>query len=175
MSLHAFDNAASRFAIGKLPGEIPAEEVRHALLRRGLALWQDLRGQRLFPSRGQASPRALGLLLRNTVFVKVLDGGDDFQIRVVGDVVTAAQDVPLQGLTTAAIEPILPGYGKALHQLYSRACAIKAPIALRGPMVRRSRLGQIFREYLLLPLGERDDAVDHLLSFIAYLSPHECG
>ena len=173
MSLHAIENTPSFPPSGDLPGEIPADAVCHALVRRGLALWRELRGQRLFPSRSQTSPRALGPLLRNTVFVKVLGGGEEFQIRVMGDVITAAQDFPLQGLTTAAIDLVLPGYGRTLHGLYSRACTTRAPVALRGPLVRKSRLGQVCREYLLLPLGETDAAVDHLLSLIVYLSPSE--
>lgn len=175
MSLRAVDNAATPPASGGLPGEIPAGEVGHALLRRGLALWNDLRGPRRFPSRSQISPRVLGALLRHTVLVKVLDDGGEFEVRIVGDAIAAVQDVPLQGLTTSGIDRKLPGYGTLLRQFYMRGCNAKAPMALRGPIQRRTLSRTLHRELLLLPLGDDDAAVDHLLSLVVYLPPQRAA
>lgn len=147
-------------------------DVQSALLRKGLALWQTLRGARLFPSREQMSPRALGPLLRNTILIKVLDGGRDFQVRIIGDAIVAVQNDPVQGLTTAEIDKMLPGFGKLLHKNYSIVCTAKAPIAMRG-LFRRDADKRVFhREHLILPLGNTDDAVDHIVSLIVYTNPY---
>lgn len=152
--------------------EIEPCDVQTAQLRKGLALWQELRGTRLFPSRGQMSPRALGPLLRNTILIKVLDEGREFQVRIIGDAIVAVQNDPVQGLTTAEIDKLLPGFGKLLHKNYSVVCTTKAPIARRGLFLREADERAFYREHLMLPLGETDEAVDHIVSLIVYASPH---
>jgi hypothetical protein len=148
------------------PAEVEAPPLRHAL-----ALWRDLRGDRLFPSREQMSPRVIGPLLRNTVLIKVLDGGRDFEVRIIGDAILAVQPEPTPGQTTREIDARLPGYGAALRSLYCQVCSEKKPTARRG-RYRREADGLTFhREHLLLPLGASDEAVDHLISFIVFTQP----
>lgn len=147
-------------------------DVQTAPLRKGFVLWQELRGTRLFPSRGQMSPRVLGPLLRNTILIKVLDEGREFQVRVIGDAIVAVQNDPVQGLTTAEIDKMLPGFGKVLHRNYSIVCTAKAPRAMRGLFQRDADKRMFHREHLILPLGNTDDAVDHILSLIVYTNPY---
>ena len=156
---------------GIIPGVIAPTELDDPLLLKGLALWNKLRGERAYPSRQQMSPRALGILLRQVILIKVLDGAKEFQIRIIGDGVLAVQSDPFQGLTTAEIDAMVPGYGDGLHQMYSHACEVKVPLAFRGRLKREGD-GRVFhREHLLLPLGETDAAVDHLMSVVVYLQP----
>lgn len=157
-----------RSADRPLSGEIALSQVQNALLRKGLALWQSARGPRRFPVRHQMSPRALGPLLRNTALIKVLEDGAEFQIRIIGDAILAAQGDHVQGMTTAEIEDQLPGYGMLLHRIYSRVHRGSEPLAFAGEF-RREADGKAFdHEHLLVPLGESDDAVDHLMSFVVY-------
>jgi len=152
-------------------GRIDPETVETPELRKGLALWHALKGARRFPSRHQMSPRALGGLLRHTILIKVLDRQNDFQVRIIGDAIMAVQTDPLRGLTTAQVDERLPGYGAGLRRMYDYVCATKAPIAFRGELCREAD-GRVFhREHLLLPLGDTDDAVDHLISFVVYIEP----
>jgi hypothetical protein len=152
-------------------GRIDPEAVETPELCKGLALWHTLRGARCYPSLQQMSPRALGALLRHTILIKVLDRENEFQVRIIGDAIMAVQTDPLQGLTTAQVDELLPGYGAGLRRMYSYVCATKAPIAFRGEL-RREADGRVFhREHLLVPLGDTDDAVDHLISFIVYIEP----
>lgn len=154
-----------------VPGRIDPASVETAALRQGLALWRELAGERLFPARHQVSPRALGPLLRHTILIKVLDGGAEFQVRVMGDAILAVQTDPFQGLTTGEIDSLVPGYGAGLKAMYSHVCAYREPVAFRGS-VRREADGRVFhREHLLLPLGDSDAAVDHLISLVVYLQP----
>ena len=154
-----------------IPGEIAAATVETAELRRGLALWQTLRGVRPFPARHQLSPRVLGALLRHTILIKVLEEANEFQVRIIGDAIMAVQTDPLQGLTTAEIDQLLPGYGMGLHRMYSHVCFYKQPVAFQGELKREAD-GRVFhREHLLLPLGDGDAKVDHLISLIVYTQP----
>lgn len=152
-------------------GEIDPSQVQNTLLRKALELWEDLRGDRLYPSRQQLSPRALGPLLRHAILIKVLDGGAEFQIRIIGDAIAAVQNIQMQGLTTAELDQILPGYGSMVRTAYVRAFDEKLPQAYSGPILREADQRTFNRELLLLPLGETDDAVDHLITFVVYMAP----
>ena len=44
-----------------------------------------------FPPRAEMSPRDMADMLRNTVLVRVLDGGEEFEFRIVGDAMVVAQ------------------------------------------------------------------------------------
>lgn len=154
-----------------MPGVINPGELRSPELRAGYALWDRLRGARLFPSRAEMTPRSLGRLLRNVSLIKVLDGGQDFQIRIMGDGLMAVQSVPLVGLTTTEIDKLLPGYGASLHSLYSLVHRNRAPGLFRGTVHREADGVSYHREHVLAPLGETDEAVDHLISFVVFLKP----
>jgi len=171
MTVHMPDLSKPPLAADRAFGEIDPNDVQTAPLRRGLALWQDLRGARLFPARARMSPRALGTLLRHTILIKVLDNGAEFQIRIIGDAIMAVHSDPIQGLTMAEINTMLPGYGDMLHQLYSKCCEIKRPLAFRGEFRREPDQRVFHREHLLVPLGEADEAVDYLISFLVYSQP----
>ena len=144
---------------------IPVSEVQNPLLLRGLALWERLRGARPFPSRADMSPRLFAGLLRNTLLVRVI--GDDFEFRIVGDAIVTAQGASFQGLTTAAIDQRLPGYGRMLHRAYGMIVAGGEPNAFRGWFERKADGRAFFHESLGLPLGT-DGTVDHLLILGVY-------
>ena len=154
-----------------VPGRIDPDAVETAVLRQGLALWRGLAGARAYPARHQMSPRAMGALLRNTILIKVLDDGAEFQVRVIGDAILAVQTEPLQGLTTRQIDEVLPGYGDGLRAMYGHVCAYKEPVAFRGSFRRQADGRDFHREHLLLPLGESDAAVDHLMSLVVHTRP----
>lgn len=171
MTVHMSGRLNSPGLAEHLSGSIDPNELKDPSLRRGLVLWQELRGPRRFPARAQISPRVLGTLLRNTILIKVLDGGAEFQVRIMGDAILAVQNDPIQGLTTAEIDKLLPGYGTQIRGLYTKVCADKAPLALRGSFTRAADQRVFHREHLLVPLGDTDDAVDYLISFVIYSQP----
>ena len=155
-------------AFKRISGQIDLSEIQNATVRKGYDLWESLRGARLFPSRAQMSPKALGPMLRNTVLVRVLDAGAEFQLRVIGDAIMIAQGDQFQGLTTAEVEKQLPRYGTVLHRTYSLVFTEKQPAAFRGTY-HRAADGRIFHhENVLLPLGESDEAPDHILGVVVY-------
>ncbi|MDE1988065.1 MAG: PAS domain-containing protein [Alphaproteobacteria bacterium] len=149
--------------------DIEPADVQCAPLRKGLELWRHERGSRLFPSRQQMTPRVLGSLLYNMMLIKVVDGGREFQVRIIGDAIVAVDSDPIQGMMTASIDKLLPGFGAMLHRNYSTVCARRAPLAMRGQFYDEANERLFFREHLILPLGETDDTVDHIISIIAHM------
>jgi hypothetical protein len=69
---------------------IALDELESPALRAGVRYWRQLCGERRFPGREDLNPRGMAKLLRNTELVSVLDGGDDYEYRIVGDAVACA-------------------------------------------------------------------------------------
>jgi hypothetical protein len=104
------------------PGpRIALSEIENVLVGKGVAIWQQLRGTRPYPTRAEMSPRVMSGLLRNAVLVRVLCEGDEYEFRIVGDAIVQAQGASLQGMTMAEIDLVLPGYGSQLRSVYKSA------------------------------------------------------
>ena len=63
---------------------------------------------------------------------------------------------------------IAGGNGAVLRTVYSEVCQRRAPFASRGWYTREADKRTLFHETLLTPLGNTDQAVDHILAFAAY-------
>jgi len=152
---------------------IDTSDIQSAQLRKAFDLWTKLKGSRPFPPRSEISPRDLADFLRNIVLVRVLDGGNEFQFRIVGDAIVLAQGQAFQGLTTAEIEVRLPGYGKMVKRAYQRVYTDRKPLLLRGWFEHPSTQRAFFHETLGLPLGPDAETVDHILVVAAYAFSHD--
>ena len=142
---------------------IGTSEIQSAQLRKAFDLWIKLKGPRPFPARSQIAPRDLTDFLRNIVLVRVLDGGNEFQFRIVGDAIVLAQGQSFQGLTTAEIEVRIPGYGKMIKATYQIVHSERKPLVLRGWYDGGAEQRAFFHETMALPLGSDDETVDHIL------------
>ena len=151
---------------------IALSDIQNPMLRKGLALWERMRGEKRFPARAQMSPRDMSSLLRNTVLVKVLDDGAEFQFRIVGDAMVVAQGASFQGMTMAEIDQALPGYGTMLREVYRRIYETGEPLAFRGWFERSADKRPFFHESLVLPLGD-GQTVDHILVIGIYAFEYE--
>jgi len=138
-------------------------DVQNQTVRKAFDLWNGMKGSRRFPARAEFTPRNMAEFLRNTVLVRVLDEGKEFQFRIVGDAITMVQGASLQGLTTAEIEAQIPVYGAMLKMVYRQICKEGEPVAFRGWFVQPKTLTPFFHESLLLPLGPDGATVDHIL------------
>jgi len=142
---------------------IDPSDVQNPLLRKAMDLWTNLKGARPFPARTEITPRNMADFLRNTVLVRVIDGGTEFEFRIVGDAIVHVQGESFRGMTTAEIDVRIPSYGAMLKHIYSRVVEKRQPFAYRGWFVQPSSHRAFFHESILLPLGPSADAVDHLL------------
>jgi hypothetical protein len=147
---------------------IALEAVDNSILLDGITLWRSLcRGQK-FPSRNDVTPRALKGLLRNTTLVKVIDGGKDYEYRIVGDAYVLAHGTSFQGRLWSDTAKFSPGYKSYIKPIYDKVVREAQPVATRGWIERGvGSTGRVFCEYVFLPLGETD--VDHILIFAVYL------
>lgn len=147
---------------------IPLSEVDSSVLIDGITLWQNLSGERPFPSRRDINPRLLKSLLRNTALIRVINGGEDYEYRIVGDAYVMAHGVSFQGRTWSDIEGLTPGYHTFVKPIYDRVVQNGEPCATRGWVERGGgSTGHVYCENVFLPLG--DDAVDHILVFAVYI------
>jgi hypothetical protein len=143
--------------------KIDPSEVQNPLTRKALDKWNRLRGERRFPSRRDAQPRELSSLLRNISLVRVVQGGADFEFRVLGDAIIQSQTGLQTGMTTNELEDRYPGYGILFRNLYRLVCDTREPHAYRGFYERNADKRSFYHESLMLPLGENDGVVDHIL------------
>lgn len=149
---------------------IPLEEVGNATLQQGIALWRDIAGEEAFPARSAISARCLKPLLRNTTLVRVIDGGRDYEYRVVGDAYVMAHGTSFQGKKWRDVAAISPGFHAYIKPIYDRVVRTGEPIATCGWIERGAgSKGQVYCEYVYLPLGTAQSVVDHILIFAVYL------
>lgn len=147
---------------------VAVEDVDNTILLDGIGLWRELSGARSYPSRKDITPRLLKPLLRNTTLVRVIDGGRDYEYRIVGDAYVMAHGVSFQGRLWSQIANVSPGYHKYIKPIYDEVVRDAAVIATRGWIERGSgSVGSVYCEYVFLPLG--DVEVDHILVFATYV------
>ena len=143
-------------------------EVQNPMLRKAYEVWNTLKVARRFPARAEITPRNMVEFLRNTVLVRVIDEGRDFQFRIVGDAVAEVQGDSFRELTTTEIDARIPGYGAMLKSVYRQVCKMREPLAFRGWFVQPKTHLAFFHESLILPLGPDDATVDHILVVAVY-------
>ena len=147
---------------------IPLTEVDNAVLLGGLALWQDLKGERRYPPRSAITPRMMKPILRNTTLLRVVNGGEDYEYRIVGDAYVMAHGQSFQGKRWSETASLSPGFYKFIKPVYDRVVQGGEPLALRGWIERGgASTGHVYCEYVYLPLGE--DCVGHILAVAVYL------
>jgi len=142
---------------------VALSEIENPLVQKALSIWENARGSRTMPSRADMSPRVMAGLLRNTVLARVIGAGEDFEFRIVGDAIVQAQGASLQGMTTAQIDLVLPGYGTILHNAYANTWRKRTACAYRGWYVREADGRSMFHESLVMPLGNDGETPDHIL------------
>ncbi|MBV8978622.1 MAG: PAS domain-containing protein [Alphaproteobacteria bacterium] len=141
---------------------IALDEIEHPMVRKALEVWNTARGGRAMPAKADLGPRALLPVLKNTALLKVIDGGEEFVFRIVGDQIRVQQGVAVQGKTMSEIDEMLPGHGSLLRRIYRGAVAARAPLAFRGWYLRPADQHPFCHEVVILPVSEDGETVDHL-------------
>ena len=151
-------------------GVISLSDIDSPTLQLGITYWRDLCGDRKFPSRADVTPRGLGQLLRNTMLLRVIEGGKDFEYRIVGDAYAVAHGFSFQGLRLTQIREISAEYTDMVRPVYDFVVRDAEPVAVRGWVARGGlKTESIYAECVYLPLGPNEKTVDHILAFSVYV------
>ena len=149
---------------------IPLERLEDSHLRLAVSYWRARCGDRRHPSREELQPRDIAGVLRNMALVKVLDGGADFEYRIVGDAQVRAYALRLQNRRLSDVAADAPAFGGIVQGLFTHLVQDGAPFAIRGRIGRdipEANFTDI--ESVFLPLGASDHVVDHIVIFSSYV------
>jgi hypothetical protein len=154
---------------------VALETLDDPLLIEGLAYWRKLCGARRFPARTDVTPRGLRHLARHTLLMRVIDGGADYEYRVVGDAHVMAHGISVQGMRWSDLYKNIGVHALRRKPFYDRVVKKGEPLAVSGLMLADGgHRGPLHNTALLLPLGADNTAVDHILGISVY-APHIAG
>lgn len=150
-------------------GIIQLEAIESPIVRQGVDYWRDLKGSRSYPARSDIRPRDLAPLLRNVVLLRLIDGGQDYEYRIVGDAHVISHGYSMQGQRVSDIDKFSPGYGTVLKSLYDRAVRRRDVYAFRGWLERSDRdKPYMYSESVFMPMGPDEATIDHVLNISVY-------
>ncbi len=128
--------------------------------------WTELRGERPWPARQEMKLRHIAGLVPYMSLVKVLDGGGDFEHRIVGDMMVRAFSVPIQNRRFSEIAVDAPVLIEGSLALFRRVVRDQTPIAWQQCVPNDTvHIVTTYTEMVLLPLGETAAAIDHIAAF----------
>ena len=110
----------------------------------------------------------LGRYAQFTSLARVVDGGDDYEFRVIGDAHVRAYGTSYQGKRVSDLIADAPRFGKQLKASYDLVRVTGRPYGFRGVIgadIPESRF--VWFETAYLPFGF-DGAVDHILNAAVY-------
>ncbi len=143
---------------------VALDELDSAVLKLAADYWRTRRNDRRFPARKDLCPRDMAGILRDMALVRIIDGGADYEYRIVGDAQAQAYTVPLQGRRISEIAVTAPWFGNIAAYTYEYVRRSGEPLAMRGGAGREFPEAKfVYHESIFLPLGAKDDTVDHLL------------
>lgn len=137
-----------------------------------LAYWNDKRGARAMPTRGDIRPAEMRAHLPSLLLLDPIDGGADFRIRLFGSHLVDIFGVELTGRRVGALKPEVVA-AKWLD--LARACfGAAAPVAARTRMAAGERFHMVY-EVLFLPLSPDDASVAQILGQVVFLADIPAG
>ena len=96
------------------------DAVESAPTRRGIAIWRLLRANRRFPAHDDLELRDVADILPYMSLVAVIEGGEDFENRFVGDAVVRAHDVPIRHRRFSDVAKDMPTLMEGLLPLFRK-------------------------------------------------------
>ena len=150
------------------------DQVESDTLRRIIALWRRLKGDRRFPAREAVAPRDFGKLLRHVTLLRVLDGGADYEFRIVGDVQVQAYGENFRTMRLSEVGLTHPRFAEGMKIFYEGVRMGRDPFGYRGWIGRDMPDTKFsYHELAFFPLGPGDETVDHVLVAGVYVSRGE--
>jgi len=126
-----------------------------------MARWQRLRNGARFPGRAD---EVMALVGDNTLLVRVIGEGQDYEYRQVGQALVAGFGMDFSGQRLSEIEANTPRFGIGLRMLYEMVRSSAEPLCYRGWAGLDMPGAQfLYYESAILPFGVDQDRVDHIL------------
>jgi len=153
--------AVPHFSSGRI---LTTDEIESEAVRGVVELWQSLREGRRFPARDALGPRSLKRLMRHVMLLRVIDGGADYEYRIVGNMQVQAYGTSFLGMKLSEVAREYPKFAEGQKIFFDGIRMGRDPFGYRGwigkdmPDTRYS-----YHEIALFPLGPSDDIVDHIL------------
>lgn len=139
------------------------EAVISQILRRGVAYWQDIRGDRPWPMRSDLDPARIVSLLPFLYMVDVLEDGSDFRYRLLGTDIVGNTVTDNTGKRLSELQ--FQGSQATLTVLYRDAYLSQEPRLQRIAYTTKAGIRSWY-ECVVLPLGTTGEAKpDILLGF----------
>jgi hypothetical protein len=138
---------------------VALDNLQSPVLRHVLGVWDGKRNRSAYPARHDLRPQDFAPYLRHLSLARVIDGSDDFELRIIGDEIIQAYGENFTGRTLSSIAESV---GEAVVSAYQDVVLEGEPILLHGLFERPSN-HHFRREVLLMPLGT-DGTVDIVLS-----------
>lgn len=135
----------------------------HEIIKQGLSYWESLCRNRTTPLRSDFDPMHIPRLLPNMILFGVIDGGRDFQFRVIGENIRSMffENYTSRLLSSQPhVEPDGP-LMKQLREAVQTGRPVRSPIEYIGPQSEFRKLDEIN-----LPLANESGQVTHLLIFM---------
>jgi hypothetical protein len=127
--------------------QLEAQPVRDAVER-----WQALKGTRPYP---QAPHEVMAPVAPNTILIKVIGDGEDYQYLRVGEALLAGFGEDFSGQRLSQIEVTSPRFGIGLRMLYEMVRASGEPLCYRGWVGLDMPGAQfVYYESAVLPFGQ---------------------
>ncbi|GAA0581816.1 PAS domain-containing protein [Rhizomicrobium electricum] len=140
-------------------------QLRLQPVLEGFRYWNALRGDRPYPARSEISPRSIAPLLANAIVIRVLSGGEDFEIAIAGDEVVRSYRINILHRRLSEIAVDLPIVCAWWGSVYRRIAQCGQPCAVKFSSGLDSEMKFANAETALLPLGPAGGPVDHIIGF----------
>jgi hypothetical protein len=128
---------------------VPVEKVENPDLKKLLDYWKEKRGDRPMPSRADVSPHDLKSALKTLQLFDVIDGGEDFHVRIMGGTVSGTFDFNPNGHRLSEHVNSQEGLLRVLQRLVREMI----PLICRFHRVVHEGM-TVYSTSLFLPLGE---------------------
>ena len=146
------------------------DAVEHPDLKALLALWNEKRGERKMPARGDFEPRDMRAYLRRIHLYDVLDAGRNFRIRVLGTSLTMGLGSdPTGKLISEHPDPVA---GHRFMLILQHVVSVGRPVRVMADHLIPERLATMQTEALWLPLGSGNTVEQVLAASIIALNQY---
>ena len=136
-------------------------QLEAAVPQRAAARWKAQASARRFPCEPNG---VLETVPHNAILVRVLDDGNDYEYRSVGDALVAGFGEDFSGRRLSDIITSTPRFGIGLKMLYEMVRSSGEVLYYRGWVGADMPGAQfVYYESVVLPFGQDEERVDHIL------------